>query len=261
MSGQACAYLVSRYPGLTHTFVVGEVQALRAQGVRVETGSVRRVPDAEVLSPLDAQEQRRTRALLPVSPLALVRVHLHALARGPRAYLATFARALRSAPAAGRAQLWQLFYFGESMLLWDWMRRQGLHHVHVHHANVPSDLAMLACGYANGSGASPRWTWSLTVHGPTEFQDAAAHRLAAKVADASLVACISDFTRSQVAAEADPADLGKLHTVRCGIDASAFARHNLGRFRISVTWCFGSAIPAMDLTTTRSRRPWSSAMR
>jgi glycosyltransferase involved in cell wall biosynthesis len=121
------------------------------------------------------------------------------------------------AHAGGRARLWQLYYFTEAILLWRWMRRLRLHHVHVHHANVGADVALLACAYANASGLE--WTWSLTVHGPTELVDVETHKLAAKAADAAAVICISDFARSQVAAVAE----GNLHTVRCGIDVDAFA--------------------------------------
>jgi glycosyltransferase involved in cell wall biosynthesis len=108
------------------------------------------------------------------------------------------------------------------MLLQAWLREQGLTHVHVHHANVSADVAMLATGYANGAGARPKWTWSLTIHGPTELLDVASHKLPVKVADAAAVICTSDYARSQIAAFADPAELGKVRTVRCGIDVSAF---------------------------------------
>ena len=222
MSDRACAYLVSRYPSVTHTFVSNEVRALRASGIRVETATIRRVPPGEALSALDREEYERTWALLPAPPTRLVAGHVAALARAPLAYFATLAAALRLAHAGGRARLWQLFYFGEAMMLWRWMRGHGLHHVHVHHGNVSADVAMLACRYANRAGAAPRWTWSMTLHGPPEFLDVEAHKLAAKVADADAVVCISDFARSQVASLVDPATLGKLHTVRCGVDLATF---------------------------------------
>jgi len=223
MSGLACAYLVSRYPSVTHTFVAGEVRGLRAAGVRVETASVRQVPATEALARADREELQRTWAIVPPKPLELVGSHLRALVRHPVAYVATLVRALKMTHAGGRARLWQLFYFGEAMLLWSWMRRHGLHHAHVHHANVSADVALLACAYANRAGADPRWSWSITLHGPTEFFDVVAHKLAAKIADADAVICISDFARSQVASLADPATLAKVHTVRCGIDLSAFS--------------------------------------
>ena len=223
MSERACAYLVSRYPSVTHTFVSGEVRALREAGVRVETASVRQVPETETLSASDREERRTTRALLPASAPAVLRTHAAALLRSPAAYLGTLAAALRMAHAGGRARLWQLFYFGEAILLWAWMREVDVRHVHVHHANVSADLALLACRYANRSGASPPWTWSITIHGPTELFDVEAHKLPRKLGDAAAVVCISDFARSQVAAFVDPATLAKVHTVRCGIDLNAFS--------------------------------------
>jgi len=222
MSDRACGYLVSRYPSVTHTFVANEVRALRASGIRIETATIRRAPESEPLSALDSEERERTWALLPAPKARLVASHAAAFARAPLAYLATLAAALRLAHAGGRARLWQLFYFGEAMMLWRWMRGRALHHVHVHHGNVSADVAMLACRYANRSGAAERWTWSITIHGPPEFLDMDAHKLAAKVADADAVVCISDFARSQVAALADPATLAKVHTVRCGVDLTAF---------------------------------------
>ena len=219
---EACAYLVSRYPGVTHTFIVGEVRALRAAGVRVEPVSVRRVGDDELLGEVDREEQRRTHALLPVSPGALLAAHARAAGRAPGGYLRTLARALRMAHAGGRPRLWQAFYFAEAVLLWSWMRSRGLHHVHVHHANVAADVAMLACGLGNAAGPPRRWTWSITIHGPTELLDVTAHKLAVKVADAAAVLCTSDYARSQVAALLAPDDLERVHTVRSGIDTAAF---------------------------------------
>jgi glycosyltransferase involved in cell wall biosynthesis len=214
-----CAYIVSRYPSLTHAFVMTEVRALRASGVRVETASIRRVDEAQVLSPEQREEYARTYALLPTSAGRVLSCHARAFANEPRAYLASLARAMRLAHAGGRARLWQLFYFAEAMLLWAWLRDQELHHVRVHHGNVSADVAMLACAFANAAGASPRWTWSLTLHGPTEFADLAAHKLPVKVADADAVVCTSDWSRSQVTAFADSANVA---TVRCGIDVQAF---------------------------------------
>lgn len=222
MTAPGCAYLVSRYPSVTHTFVAGEVRALRATGMRIETFSVRKVPQSEPLSELDTEEWRATRALLPASPGTLLGCHVRAAVRHPLAYVRTLAAALRMAHAGGRARLWQLFYFAEAIILWAWLRDAKLTHIHVHHANVSADVALLTCRFANSAGAGRPWTWSLTLHGPTEFSDVEGHKLEAKVADAAAVVCISDFARSQVVAVVDPRTLEKVHTVRCGIDLDVF---------------------------------------
>lgn len=223
MSAPACGYLTSRYPSITHTFVRAEVEGLREAGVRVATASVRRVSEDELLADAERAEFRSTHALLPVSPLRLARCHGVALARHPAAYLRTMVGALRLAHAGGRPRLWQLFYFAEAILLWHWAREHDLRHMRVHHANVASDVTMLACRFGNAAGADPAWTWSLTIHGPTELLDLGPHKLGDKVADAAAVICTSDFVRSQVASLLDPAEMGKVHTVHCGVDLREFS--------------------------------------
>ena len=208
------AYLVSRYPAVTHTFIAEEVRALRALGVEIRTAAVRAEPE-QVLSAADESERRRTHYLLPVAPWTLAVAHARAFARAPRAYLRTLAAALRRSQPS---RLWQFFYFAEAMLLWRWMDREGLRHVHVHFPNVAADVADLATAYG-GAG----WTWSITLHGPTEFADPAAHRLGEKVAAATAVIVISEFTRAEVEACSPRAAWDKLRVIHCGIDVERFA--------------------------------------
>jgi glycosyltransferase involved in cell wall biosynthesis len=225
----SCAYLVSRYPSQTHTFILNEVRAMRAAGVRVETVSIRRVSREALLADADRREFERTHALLPVPPSDLVRAHARALRRGPLAYLRTLASALRDSAGGARATVWQLFYFAEAMLLWAWLEDRGLRHVHVHHANVSSDVALLACRFANAARrreGAERWTWSLTLHGPTEFADVRGHKLRLKAEAADAVVCVSDYARSQLLSIVDGDVRGRLHTVHCGVDTERFApRH------------------------------------
>jgi colanic acid/amylovoran biosynthesis glycosyltransferase len=218
------AYLVSRYPAVTHTFIAQEVQALRVAGVTVETFSVRRADAAELLSAQDEREFASTDALLPAGPIGLVRDHARAAARSPRAYLRTLFDALALRSGGERSGLWQLFYFAEAMMLWRRLEARGLRHIHVHFPNVASDVAMLATRFANRLDPDPaaRWTWSMTLHGPTEFADVAAHKLPAKVAAADAVVCISDYTRSQVMACTESSDWPKLAVVHCGVDVQRF---------------------------------------
>ncbi len=130
------AYLASRYPAVSHTFIQREIAGLREQGVTIDTFAIRRAQPDEVLSRADEAEARATYALLPVRITHLLRAHLRALVRHPRGYKTTLREALRLAPAGARGALWQGFYFAEAVLLWDRLRRRGATHVHAHFANV-----------------------------------------------------------------------------------------------------------------------------
>jgi len=213
------AYLVSRYPFISHVFILREVQALRRAGASIDTFTVRRAGDTHLLSEEYREADETTHALLPPDPAKLVSAHVRTLLERPRRYASTLALAIGLRGRGARAALWQAFYFGEAVLMWRECQRRGIRHIHAHHANVASDVALLA---AHLGGR--RWSWSLTMHGSTEFFDVREHRLAQKVERARFVACVSAHGRSQLMSLVGTAHWDKLRVVRCGVDLSLFDR-------------------------------------
>jgi colanic acid/amylovoran biosynthesis glycosyltransferase len=215
-------YLTARYPYTSHSFIRREVLALRALGATVETFTVRAAQPTDMLSSFDREEGASTTAILPCTAGRLLRAHLRAAGRHPAAYLSTLALAWRAAPPIRRGRLYRCFYFAEAILLWDEMRQRDLRHVHAHFANVACDIARLAVAFAIAPGHE-RWSWSFTMHGPTEFSAVERFDLATKITESSFVACIGDFCRSQLMALVAVEQWSKLEVVHCGLDPSQFA--------------------------------------
>jgi glycosyltransferase involved in cell wall biosynthesis len=213
------AYLCSRYPAVSLTFIQREVQALRARSLEIETFAVRRAKPHEVLSRTDREEFARTYAILPPRLGDFLRAHATALLRRRGGYLRTLRWSLGLSPGGVRPLLWRLFYFAEAAMLWRECERRGVRHIHAHLANVGCDLAMIAARLG-GDG----WSWSFTMHGSTEFFDVHAHRLPDKAGDARFVVCVSDFTRSQLLMWIPTEEWGKLRVIRCGVDVELFRR-------------------------------------
>lgn len=226
-SSPRIGYVVSRYPSISHTFVLREVLAARAAGLEVSTFSVKRSDPGELLSEIDREEADRTWSVRPVAAAVVVREHLATLRRHPRAWATTMVKALRHAPPGPRALLWQMFYFAEAVLLWRECERRSITHLHAHMANVAADLAWLASEFGRAADQSSGWRWTMTMHGSTEFSEVTRFNLAAKVESADLVICVSEFTRSQMMAVSKPADWAKLVAVHTGTDLRRY--HPTGR--------------------------------
>jgi glycosyltransferase involved in cell wall biosynthesis len=221
LRGLAVAYVVQLYPKVSHTFIQREILALRALGAAVDTYTLHRPEPEEVRTASDRREAERTVSLRPVSAPRLVRTHVAAVVAAPAAYLATLRDAVAAAPGGIRARVWQVFYFAQAVLLHEALRRRAPRHVHAHLANVATDVTWLATTLGNRSGTGP-WTWSFTMHGPTEFRAVQRFNLAHKVRAADLVVCISDYCRSQLMSVSPPSEWHKLVVVHCGVDVERY---------------------------------------
>lgn len=218
------AYLCSQYPAVSHTFILREVDALRRLGVAIDTFSIHRAGAEQLLADADRVAFETTHAILPARWSSLLSTHVRVAARAPRAYAATLRFALRLAAPGPRGRLWQLFYFAESVMLWGECRRRGIRHIHAHLANVAADVALLAAKLGSAVEPERPWSWSFTMHGPTEFFDVGRFRLAHKLQHARFVVCISDYARSQLMAVSEPATWERLHVIRCGVPLEQFTR-------------------------------------
>jgi colanic acid/amylovoran biosynthesis glycosyltransferase len=243
------AYFCSAYPAISHTFILREVEALRRLGLQISTFSIRRTPAEQLLAENDRAAAASTKTILPFRRRQLG-AHARLALRSPEAYFSTLRGALRLAPPGLRGRLWQLFYFAEAVVLWNECRKQGIRHIHVHLANAAADIALLAARI--GSALEPRrpWSWSFTMHGPTEFHDLRHFRLAEKVESASFVVCISDFARSQLMAVTDPKRWARLHVVHVGIPIEQFtrSRDRNGAGRRPVILYIGRLVPEKGQT-------------
>jgi glycosyltransferase involved in cell wall biosynthesis len=96
--------------------------------------------------------------------------------------------------------------------------------VHAHLNGTAPTVALLVADFADDvDSGGVAWTWSMTVHGPSEFYDTTGEQLAAKVRAATFVICISDFARSQLMGLVEECHWPKLHVVHCGVDPAVFS--------------------------------------
>jgi glycosyltransferase involved in cell wall biosynthesis len=208
-------YVTGWYPRTSDTFIQREVAAVRAAGVEVQTYAVRRPGPEHLVGDEQRQEQARTTYLLPASAAEVARAQARAARRDPRAWADVLRLARRVRPAGMKSLVWHAFYVAEAALLAEHLLRDEVEQIHNHYGDQSATVAMLAARLAG-------IRFSMTVHGSAIFFEAVDAALDVKVEEAEFVACISDFTRSQMMVFAPEACWPKLHVVHCGVEPARF---------------------------------------
>ncbi len=207
------AYLTSQYARASDTFLRDEVAEVRALGHDVFTFSVRAAPLGELVDENVARERANTEVILQVSPFSLVMAALVCAWRRPGRWW----RALRESFSLGwpgwKGRLWPLFYLVEAAYLACRLEAHAVEHLHVHIAEGPGAVGMLASIL---SGVP----YSLTIHGPSEFDIPLTLALDRKVGRAAFTVAVCEFGRSQLYRWTNPEDWDRIHIVHCGVGAT-----------------------------------------
>jgi colanic acid/amylovoran biosynthesis glycosyltransferase len=210
LSNRRIAYVVSEYPKVSHSFIRREIQALERQGWHILRVAMRGW-NAVLVDPSDVQERGRTLFVLKDGIVPLAAASVLAIMTEPRRFFSALSLALQMMRRSDRPFVWHLIYLAEACWIMPHLKRQRIDHLHAHFGTNPAEVAMLASVLIGG-------TYSLTVHGPEEFDRARSIHLREKIRRAELVVAISSFGRSQLFRFADEENWDKIQVVHCGID-------------------------------------------
>lgn len=226
-------YLIGRYPAASHAFLLREVEALRAAGLEVETISIRPPLGEELITEADRAAAESTYTVLRRDwPLKLLGAHLAALAAWPRRYFATLAYSF-GLGRGPRGRLWQLFYFLEAIVVWRRCRRRDVGHIHTHFTDTATDSALLVSRF------DPGLSFSITVHGPGEFEEAESNRLAEKLGSARFVVAVSEDAKARAK---EVSHLSTATVVRLGVDLNRFSHVDRELERATRVLCLGRLV-------------------
>ena len=203
-------YVVSRFPHLSETFILREIDAVsRTGGAEIELFSLFPAVDSAAHPAAGRWVARMRRAgtlgalhgfawwlaRRPLRTISSVLLVVLGHARRPR----TLVRALATLPVAA----------AHARTLAD----LGIQHLHAHYATYPA-LAAWLCRRLTGI------PYSFTVHAHDVFVDRS--NLARKVADARFVVAISHYNRMVLVPFGGDRET-PVHVVRCGIDPACYA--------------------------------------
>lgn len=204
------AYLVPIYPMPSQTFISREIAALEAQGLMIHRFALRRFVD-ELVESADRTEKQRTYYLLDDGALGLITaLVLEALTR-PRRWIKALAATVEMGRRSERGLIRHLIYFAEASVFRRRLAKRNVRHVHAHFGTNSATVALL-CRLLGGP------PYSLTIHGPDEFDAPRSLALRQKIHHATFVVAISQFTCSQIYRWVDYLDWSRIHLVYLGVN-------------------------------------------
>jgi glycosyltransferase involved in cell wall biosynthesis len=211
------AYLTAQYPKVSHSFVRREILGLELLGHSVFRVSVRPCEIELAVDPADRRERERTLVLLG-SRYAFARLACAFSRRLVRDTLNTFKTAfnvMREGATAGNGLLRPGAYLLEASYLLEVLTREDVEHVHVHFGTNAASVAWIVQRLGG-----PRF--SMTVHGPAEWDAPERHQLREKFAAAAFTVLISSHAIAKAKQWAEPNDWNRFHQVHCSVEEIFF---------------------------------------
>lgn len=205
------AYMMSRFPKLTETFILYEMLAVEKVGVQVEIYPLLR-EKTDSMHP-EAVSFVETAHFQPFLSAPILRANLNALFASPRLYLGTLWTLIRANWGSIRFLMGALGIFPKSVLFARLMELAKINHLHAHFASHPAAAAFVIHRL---SGIS----YSFTAHGSDLHRDR--HMLSEKVSEAAFVVTISNYNSDLILSECRPEDRGKVKVLHCGVDTDVF---------------------------------------
>ena len=229
------AYIMSRFPKLTETFVLFEMMALERQGATIEVFPLLRARNSathpegagvwkkllELFRPAEATAVMHPEAqpyvdrahFTPLFSWAIGMAQLHFLLRKPLAYCGALATLIWANLGSANFLLGGLVLFPKMVYFARQMSRMNVGHVHAHFANHPAAAAYVIHRLTG-------IPYSFTAHGADLQVDQ--HMLREKVAAAKYVMAISNYNQALIEDVCGHKNAQHVKVVRCGVDTSVF---------------------------------------
>lgn len=205
------AYVMSRFPQLTETFILREMSSLTKHGWEIE------------IFPLIFQQESTIhdeaviwakKAHKPVWQ-DILRSNIRFLSQQPVKYFSIFWEIFTGNLPSPKFLARSVYLFPKAVWMAYRMQSVGVCHIHAHFATHPALAAWIICQI---SGI----TYSVTVHAHDIFVDKT--MLAKKMADAKAVVAISEYNRKYLI-DCLGAWVGdKISVIHCGIEPSKYAK-------------------------------------
>lgn len=208
------AYLVNQYPKISHTFIRREILELERQGFSVKRLSLRAEP-FDSLGDEDKSEFNKTTFILEHSKAFLLLSFIGWAVTNMRTFSAVLGLVLKMHKKSTKKLFKHFICLIEARSVASECQNADVAHIHTHFGTNSAEVAMYASLISN-------IPYSITIHGPEEFDYPSDLNLNEKITRSKFVVGVSSFGRSQLYRWLASDMWHKVQVVRCGLEKEYF---------------------------------------
>jgi len=200
------AYIMSRFPKISETFILNEMIALKKKGIRIEIFPLirerQKVVHEEAAALVDSVN------FFPLMSVSIVKANWFFFHKQPLTYVRTLISILKGTFGSLNFFFGALGIFPKSVRFAQEMMDLGVNHVHAHFATHPTVSAFII----NRLTGIP---YSFTAHGSDLHVER--RMLDKKVEMASFVITVSAYNKKVIIDDCGEMVRNKIHVIHCGI--------------------------------------------
>ena len=212
VAGKKIAYLMSRFPKISETFILYEILELQRLGMQIEIFPLLRESAPVMHSEARALVERAHYSKLWTKEV--LQAQRYWLRRQPAAYAHAWAQAIRGNARSPKSLSRALVVVPQAALFAQRMVELGVSHLHAHWATHPA----LAAYVVNVLTGLP---YSFTAHADDIYVERS--MLDEKIRRAQFVITISEYNKRFLSKLYGEAAAKKIFVVHCGVDSAIFA--------------------------------------
>jgi len=205
------AYILSRFPKISETFILREINALQNEGWEIELYPL--ILEKEKVVHIEAKPWLKTLHHFPWISGDVVRANLRYFFKSPFGYLKLWGKMVSGNSSNPKFLARALVIFPKALRMAEEMQRSGIQHIHAHFATHPALTAWLI---HHLTGIS----YSVTVHAHDIYVSQT--MLVEKMRAASFIVAISEFNREFLIKHVGTEIEEKIKVVHCGIDLETY---------------------------------------
>lgn len=217
------AYILSRFPKVSETFILREINTLEGKGWEIELYPL--ILEKEAVVHSEAKPWLEKLHYFPWLSMGILSANTRSFFHSPIGYIMLWGRMVLGNVSNPKFLVRSLLLFPKAIQMAEEMHNNGIQHIHAHYATYPTLAAWIIYNLTD-------IPYSVTVHAHDIYVTQT--MLAKKLKASSFIIAISEFNRRFLRQHIGSEIEDKIKVVHCGIDSKIYALST----DYSVNWQF-----------------------